>query len=96
MELAKVVNLDEPTKLKIGHCIISHAGELEYGAITRPATMEAYILNLCDHIDSHLTSFMENEMETQASYSRSLKRNVISNNVIDNLFNQDEMEGLNW
>ena len=96
MELANVAGLDEPTKLKVGHCIISHAGELEYGAITRPATMEAYIVNLCDHIDSHLTSFMENEMETQASYSRSLKRNVISNNVIDNLFSQDEMGGLNW
>ena len=38
----------------IEHCIISHHGELEYGAITVPATPEAVLLNRIDDMDAKM------------------------------------------
>lgn len=36
------------------HCIASHHGRLDFGAITTPATREAFILNSCDDLDAKM------------------------------------------
>lgn len=90
INLATEINLSKELKLQIGHCIISHAGEMEYGAITKPATLEAYIVNLCDHIDSTLISFLENENPINISYNRAKKRPVISTEYLESYFNENK------
>ncbi len=41
------------------HCIASHHGKLEYGAITVPMTTEAYLLHEIDMIDSRMYQYNE-------------------------------------
>lgn len=49
---------DEVMKQLI-HCIASHHGKLEYGAIVKPATQEAFLLHELDMIDSHMYQYEE-------------------------------------
>lgn len=47
------------------HCIESHHGKLEWGAISVPKTKEAYALFLIDMMDSKMEQFIniENSLE---------------------------------
>lgn len=44
--------------LQLSHLILSHQGELEYGAAVRPKTREAVVLNLIDNSDAKINGFM--------------------------------------
>lgn len=41
----------------VAHCIASHPGKKEWGALAEPATFEAVILSLVDRIDSRMNIF---------------------------------------
>ena len=38
----------------MGHCILSHHGELEYGSPKRPSLVESWILAAADKLDANL------------------------------------------
>lgn len=45
--------------LKLSHVIISHHGELEWGAPKRPSTLEALLLHHADNMDAKAAGFIE-------------------------------------
>jgi len=45
--------------LRLSHVIISHHGELEWGAPKRPSTLEALLLHHADNLDAKATGFIE-------------------------------------
>lgn len=65
-EILKIEGFPEILKLQLLHCIISHHGELEYGAPVTPKTMEAYIVSMADLIGSKLEVMRENLPEDTA------------------------------
>jgi 3'-5' exoribonuclease len=52
---------DFPQELKthLSHLILSHQGELEYGAAVKPQTKEAIVLNIIDNADAKINGFMQ-------------------------------------
>ena len=53
-------NQYDPEQIRqLKHMIASHHGKLEYGAITQPATPEAFLLSQLDRIDARIYSFNE-------------------------------------
>ena len=60
---AKIPDFPEDVKLKIMHCIASHHGKLEFGAIKLPAIPEAFVVSEADMIDSRLNIFGENTIQ---------------------------------
>ncbi len=52
---------DFPEKKRnlLSHLILSHQGELEFGAAVRPKTKEAVILSIIDNVDAKINGFME-------------------------------------
>ncbi len=51
---------DKEKTRRLLHCILSHHGKMEWGAIKVPATVEAYLLFMADYIDSKM--FMWDEI----------------------------------
>jgi 3'-5' exoribonuclease len=45
--------------LRLSHVILSHHGELEWGAPKRPCTLEALILHHIDNLDAKVAGFLE-------------------------------------
>jgi 3'-5' exoribonuclease len=52
--LAEAWGLDERSTLAIGHILLSHHGQKEYGAAVLPATPEAIIVSSADEVDFRL------------------------------------------
>ena len=53
MVMEKIKEIEDfPTELasQIGHCILSHHGELEYGSPKKPSIAEALALSMADNI----------------------------------------------
>jgi 3'-5' exoribonuclease len=46
-------------KIAIEHIILSHHKEIEYGAVVRPATMEAIIVSMVDYASTHTRQFQK-------------------------------------
>lgn len=44
---------------RLSHTVLSHHGELEWGAPKRPCTIEALVLHHADNLDAKVTGFME-------------------------------------
>jgi len=44
---------------EVGHCILSHHGELEYGSPKKPAIAEAIALSMADNMDAKLETLRE-------------------------------------
>lgn len=44
---------------EVGHCILSHHGELEYGSPKKPCIMEAVALSMADNMDAKMETFKE-------------------------------------
>ena len=59
-EIAKQIP-DFPPVLaaELGHCILAHHGELEYGSPKKPAIMEAMALSFADNVDAKLETMRE-------------------------------------
>jgi 3'-5' exoribonuclease len=51
--------LADEVRLKLSHAILSHHGELEWGAPKRPSTLEALLLHHVDNLDAKLAGFSE-------------------------------------
>lgn len=50
---------DEEQVMMLEHCLAAHHGNLDWGAITVPATLEAYLLHQIDMIDSRVYQYEE-------------------------------------
>lgn len=44
---------------EVGHCILAHHGELEYGSPKKPSIMEALILSMADNMDAKVETLKE-------------------------------------
>lgn len=53
------ISVSDEVMKQLVHCIASHHGKLEYGAIVKPATQEAFLLHELDMIDSHMYQYEE-------------------------------------
>ncbi len=75
---------DFPNHIELGvkHCILSHHGEIEWGAVVLPKTVEALIVSLADYVDSKVIQAIESidkiEMGTWSAYNNFLKRSIFS------------------
>ena len=72
-----------PPQLKslLGHCILSHHGEYEYGSPQLPKTIEALILHCADNMDAKVKAIEEfidtdNTAGPWAGYQKMLQRNI--------------------
>jgi 3'-5' exoribonuclease len=54
LRFAEAFGLDERSTLAIGHILLSHHGQKEYGAAVLPATPEALIVSSADELDFRL------------------------------------------
>lgn len=52
-------NFPEELKIQLVHIILSHHHELEYGAVVRPATIEAAIVAMADYASSQVRQFQK-------------------------------------
>ncbi len=60
MEVAgKIAGFPDTLAAELGHCILSHHGELEYGSPKKPALMEAMALSFADNVDAKLQTMRE-------------------------------------
>lgn len=76
------VPVEEKVALNILHCILSHHGKLEYGSPTTPKTREAWIIHLCDMIDTNVTHIDETLTGNKSrEYSTMLKHDVLDLNI---------------
>ena len=60
METAKSIpDFPDTLAAELGHCILAHHGELEYGSPKKPAIMEAMALSFADNVDAKLQTMRE-------------------------------------
>lgn len=69
MVMEKIKEIPDFPKLlceEIGHCILAHHGELEYGSPKKPSIVEAVALSMADNMDAKLETMREalNEKNT--------------------------------
>lgn len=57
--IRQIPDFPETLAAELGHCILSHHGELEYGSPKRPALMEAMALAFADNVDAKLQTMRE-------------------------------------
>ncbi len=57
--LTAIPEFPRELELKLRHAILSHHGELEWGAPKRPKTVEALILHHLDNLDAKVNGFLE-------------------------------------
>lgn len=70
---AEIPELDDRTKDKLKHIILSHHGRLEYGSPKEPMFLEAMIVAMVDDFDSKVNTihhFVEAERASGAEWSR--------------------------
>ena len=68
-ERGREVGLDEETALRLSHLILSHHGELAFGAVVLPKTLEAVILHSVDNLEAkatHTIAMLENGDQSAA------------------------------
>ncbi len=56
---ARGIGMPNDIALRLSHVIISHHGELEWGAPKRPSTLEALLLHHADNMDAKAAGFIE-------------------------------------
>ena len=61
----KIEEFPEKMRNKILHIIISHHGELEYGALKKPEFPEAAAVALADQMDSQITQYIRIKKDTK-------------------------------
>ena len=81
MEKIKGINGFPPILAsEIGHCIISHHGELEYGSPKKPSIAEALALSMADNMDAKMETMREvlesKDTNDWMGYNRWLDSNV--------------------
>lgn len=81
IKCASIEGFPYKLKLQLQHLILSHHGELEYGSPKKPATAEAFALNLADNIDAKLETIKEalkreSESVEWTGYHKILETNI--------------------
>lgn len=83
MVMDKIKAIDsfpEVLKLEMGHCILAHHGELEYGSPKKPSIAEAVALSMADNIDAKLETLREaleaKDTNDWIGYNRWLDANI--------------------
>ena len=61
---------DEELTLRLKHLVLSHHGELEFGAAVKPQTPEAQLLHYVDQIDARMNMFADAMSESEDKWSR--------------------------
>ncbi len=80
------VNIDKKLMDALGHIILSHHGEYEFGSPKLPATPEAFMVSYIDNLDAKLnqvTDLIENEPgdENWTRWQHSLQTKIFKGNV---------------
>lgn len=83
MVMEKINTIDGfPSELaaQIGHCILSHHGELEYGSPKKPSIAEALALSMADNMDAKLETMREvlesKESDDWLGFNKWLESNI--------------------
>ena len=83
MVMGKVTQIDgfpDMLAMQIGHCILSHHGELEYGSPKKPSIAEAVALSMADNMDAKLETLREaleaKDTNDWLGYNRWLDSNI--------------------
>ncbi len=83
MIMDKIKTIDgfpEELAAQIGHCILSHHGELEYGSPKKPSIAEALALSMADNMDAKMETLREvlvsKESNDWLGYNKWLDANV--------------------
>lgn len=58
-KIKEIPGFPEKLAAELGHCILAHHGELEYGSPKKPALMEAMALSFADNCDAKLETMRE-------------------------------------
>lgn len=78
--IKKIKDFPEILAGEIGHCILAHHGELEYGSPKKPATAEALALSMADNMDAKLETMREaleiKDTSDWLGYNRWLDSNI--------------------
>lgn len=77
--IAGIPGFPESIATDIGHLVLSHQGELEWGSPVQPRTAEALVLHFVDNLDSKVATartHLEGIEEGQGPYVRSLGRSL--------------------
>jgi 3'-5' exoribonuclease len=83
---AKGKAVDQTILDAIGHIILSHHGQYEFGSPKLPATAEAYMVNYIDDLDakiSQVTSAIDNETSESnwTSWQKSLETRIYKKRI---------------
>jgi 3'-5' exoribonuclease len=77
LDRAREVGLSPERALDLGHLILSHQGELEWGSPIEPRTLEALVLHYLDNLDSKMAAarpYLDDVDHGRTAYVRSLGR----------------------
>ena len=80
-ETADRMNIPQETLHKMLHCIASHHGKAEWGAMVEPADIEAKILSSFDFIDSRLEMYRYAAEQVEAGERNEATRKYLGNIV---------------
>lgn len=58
-DYGKKLQTPEPVLKELEHIILSHHGEPEWGAVVKPASLEAFLVSQIDMIDARVMAFEE-------------------------------------
>lgn len=74
---ARETGLPAERAVDLGHLVLSHQGELEWGSPVEPRTLEALVLHFVDNLDSKVAAarpYLANTERGRTAYVRSLGR----------------------
>ena len=77
LDRAREMGLSPERVLDLGHLVLSHQGELEWGSPVEPRTLEALVLHFLDNLDSKVAAarpFLDEVDHGRTAYVRSLGR----------------------
>ena len=77
--IASIPGFPREIAIDLGHLVLSHQGELEWGSPVQPRTIEALVLHFVDNLDSKVATartHLEGIDEGQGPYVRSLGRSL--------------------
>lgn len=75
--IAEIPGFPEDRSTDLGHLVLSHQGELEWGSPVQPQTLEALVLHFLDNLDSKVATARKHLADVESgrtAYVRSLGR----------------------
>lgn len=79
-KIAGIEGFPDILAAEVGHCILSHHGELEYGSPKKPSIMEALALSMADNMDAKIETLKEaleaKDSEDWLGYNKWIDANI--------------------